>query len=206
MEKVVHADNLIDIEEGDPTFDTAVSAFQIVRTLPPSDIFHNIINECTFKGKVKELPKKYEENCIYELLDGKGMEGMEHKYEGNAWTKPQTQTRTNKSFILRKSFCGGTFQCMNERCTYRIRNKSPNRLHWNGQLLKAPNEGCLALGSYGNLECFFCKHVPMCIKTCPVSAYYFMPKDPSHSRLFLHYGKHTHTITTEHLCETLKPW
>lgn len=176
-------------------FSEPVSAFQIVRTLPRGDIFQKLVEECDYKGKAMCLPKCCAENAIYELINGKGMEGMEQKYDGNTWTKPQTQTRSNKTFVLRKSFCGGVFQCMNETCAFLKRSKAANRLYWKGQLLKAPPKGALALGSYGSLECFFCKHVPLCIGTCPVSAYYFMPKDPSHTRLFAHQGIHTHELS-----------
>ena len=183
------------LEEEDAQFHSAVSCFQIIRMLPPTDVLHTLIHDCDYKGKVKELPKVYPEFSTYELEGGKGMEGMEQKYEGNIWTKPQTQTRANKTFVLRKSFCGGTFQCMNENCSFRTRTNQPNKLHWNGQLIKSPKDGNLAIGSFGNLECFFCKHVPMCLKECPACVYYFMPKESMHSRLFIHYGKHTHTVS-----------
>ena len=95
------------LEEEDAKFHSVVSCFQIIRMLPPTDVVHTLIHDCDYKGKVEELPKVYLEFSTYELEGGKGMEGMEQKYEGNIWTKPQTQTRANKTFVLIKSICGG---------------------------------------------------------------------------------------------------
>lgn len=59
------------------------------------------MQECSYKGEVRELPKTYDDkNCIYELTYAKGIDKMEQKYDGNEFTKPHTQTSPIKPFIL----------------------------------------------------------------------------------------------------------
>ena len=67
------------LEEEDAQFHSAVSCFQIIRMLPPTDVLHTLIHDCDYKGKVKELPKVYPKFSTYELEDWEryGRDGAE---------------------------------------------------------------------------------------------------------------------------------
>lgn len=103
----------------------------------PIGILQKMISDCETIEEVNEIPEIYNGNVVFELppllnpLHSK-MFGMEQSHDGHVWTKP-APTHVKFQGVVRKSSCGGAFECVNPLCGSLATTGSTNRTAWKGQ-------------------------------------------------------------------------
>ena len=144
---------------------------------------------------VKEIPQQYDGNVVFELPpvfdSSKRMEGMEQRFDGHIWTRPQ---KTNMSIdcTVRLSYCLGSLVCHRNTCSYFVTNKKFNVSFFHGYLNRQVSKGLLCKDEKLRILCHYCKNIVFCEEPCSARVYYVLPSDSTMTRLMVHIGHHSH--------------
>ena len=194
----------IDSEQLQPTsikdkspFASCESIIPWILKSPRCPKLQGIIHQTQEIRHVEEIPQQYNGDVIFELSPysdaTKRMEGMEQKYDGHIWTRPQ---KANMSIdcTVRLSYCLGSLVCQRITCPYFVTNKKFNTSYFHGYLDRQVNKGLLCQDDKLGIKCHYCKKNVFCAEPCSCKVYYILPFNPKMTRLMVHTGQHSHEV------------
>lgn len=121
------------------------------------------------------------------------MDGMEQRFDGHLWTKPQT-TNMSLPCTVQLSHCLGSLECHRVTCQFYLNNKQFNNTFFHGYLDRKICKGYMAQEDRTSITCHYCKKVVSCSATCDCLIYYVIPEEDVMTRLVVHVGVHKHLV------------
>jgi len=160
--------------------------------------------------KVQFLPARFDGDVFFELLPchgstcgSRGMEGVDKRYDGHAWSHTMTSHIHNDFCVkFQKSHSVGHLICENPRCDYRTQASKSNEIEWIGTT-KHPFNIVQIPPLDSTVLCKVCRQSPTCLNSYN-SQIYYIQRTVDLSRASIHLGVHSHPFVDGHCRESLK--